>query len=81
MLLFFLNFGRRGQGGGVREGFFSFFFGSQYVPQHNITMCFFSLPPIKTPRTPPPPPPLSTKKIKIMTKCSTGMNRHIKKAR
>jgi len=44
-------------GWGWGEGFFSFFFGSQCVPQHNITMCSFSLPPIKTPRTPPPPPP------------------------
>ncbi len=41
------------EGGG--EDFFSFFFGSQCVPQHNITMCSFSFPPIKTPRTPPPP--------------------------
>ncbi len=43
--------------GGWGEGFFSFFFGPQCVPQQNITMCSFSLPPIKTPRTPPPPPP------------------------
>jgi len=53
LLLFLLNFGRRGRGGVGGEGFFSFFFGSQCVPQHNITMCYFSLPP----RTPPPPPP------------------------
>ncbi len=33
----------------MREGFFSFFLGSQCVPQHNITMCSFSLSPIKTP--------------------------------
>jgi len=46
-----------GARGGWGEGFFSFFFGSQCVPQHNITMCYFSLPPIKTPITPPPPPP------------------------
>ncbi len=59
-------------GGGWGEGFFSFFFGSQCVPQYNITMCSFSLPPIKTPRTPPPSPPPSMKKIKIMTRCSTG---------
>ncbi len=56
LLLFLLNFGRRDQGG-WGEGFFSFFFSPQCVPQHNITMCFFLLPPIKTPRTPPPPPP------------------------
>jgi len=56
LLLFLLNFGKRGRGG-WGEGFFSFFFGSQCVPQHNITMSSFSLPPIKTPRTPPPPPP------------------------
>ncbi len=31
LLLFLLNFGRRGWGG---EDFFSFFFGSQCVPQH-----------------------------------------------
>jgi hypothetical protein len=46
------------------EGFFSFFFGSQCVPQHNITMCSFSLPPIKTPRTPPPSPPALHQKNK-----------------
>jgi len=50
--------------GGWGEGFFSFFFGSQCVPQHNITMCSFSLPLIKTPRTPPPPPPHLYKKNK-----------------
>jgi hypothetical protein len=55
LLLFLLNFGRRGQGG-VGGGFLFIFFGSQCVPQHNITMCSFSLPPIKTPRTPPPSP-------------------------
>jgi hypothetical protein len=48
LLLSLLNFGRRGQrGGGGKVSF----------PQHNITMCSFSLPHIKTPRTPSPPPP------------------------
>jgi len=54
-------------GGGARGwgvGFFSFFFGSQCVPQHNITMCSFSPPPIKTPITPPPPPPPLHEKTK-----------------
>jgi len=50
------KFWEEGPRGGWGEGFFSFFFGSQCVPQHNITMCSFSLPPIKTLRTPPPPP-------------------------
>jgi len=49
LLLFFFKFlgGEAREGWG--EGFFSFFFGSQCVPQHNIIMCSFSLPPIKTP--------------------------------
>ncbi len=64
--LAFIPFKFWGQGG-WGEGFFSFLFASQCVPQHNITMCSFSLPPIKTSRTPPQPLPPSTKKIKIIT--------------
>jgi len=68
-----------GCGGGWGEGFFSFSLVPNVFP-NIILQCvlfhFHLLRPLK----PHPPPPPSTKKIKIMTRCSTGNGQWLKKS-
>jgi hypothetical protein len=72
LLLFLLNFGRRGQRGGGGKVSFHFSLVPNVFP-NIILQCVLSHFHILRPLEPHPHPlPPSTKKIKIMTRCSTG---------